>query len=71
MKVLIIGSGGREHAITWKLSQSPLVSKLFTAPGNAGTSEVGENVGIDISNFTAIKSFVLGNLFLFIGPELF
>ena len=71
MKVLIIGSGGREHAITWKLSQSPLVSKLFTAPGNAGTSEVGENVGIDISNFTAIKNFVLGNLIdlVIVGPE--
>ena len=71
MKVLIIGSGGREHAIVWKLSQSPLVSKLFTAPGNAGTLEVGENVDIGASDFTAIKSFVLENKIdmVVVGPE--
>ncbi|MCD4729531.1 MAG: phosphoribosylamine--glycine ligase [Bacteroidales bacterium] len=71
MKVLIIGSGGREHAIVWKLSQSPLVTKLYTAPGNAGTSEVDENTDIDISDFTAIKSFVLEKSIdmVVVGPE--
>lgn len=71
MKVLIIGSGGREHAIAWKLSQSPLVSKLFTAPGNAGTSEVGENIDIGVSDFQSIKDFVLQNSIemLVVGPE--
>lgn len=71
MKVLIIGSGGREHAIGWKLSTSPLVSKLFTAPGNAGTSEVGENIDISVSDFQSIKDFVLQNSvgMLVVGPE--
>jgi phosphoribosylamine--glycine ligase len=71
MKVLIIGSGGREHAIVWKLSQSPLVTKLYTAPGNAGTLEVGENVNICVSNFTDIKSFVLEKSIdmVVVGPE--
>lgn len=71
MKVLIIGSGGREHAIAWKLSQSPIVSKLYTAPGNAGTSEVGENIDIGVSDFSAIKEFVLKNSIemLVVGPE--
>ena len=44
MKVLLLGSGGREHALAWKIAQSPKVEKLFIAPGNAGTSTVGENV---------------------------
>ena len=71
MKVLIIGSGGREHAIAWKLSQSPIVSKLYTAPGNAGTSEVGENIDMGVSDFLAIKEFVLKNFIemLVVGPE--
>jgi len=71
MKVLIIGSGGREHAIAWKLSQSPLVSRLFTAPGNAGTSQVGENANIGVTNFAAIKNFVLENKIdmVVVGPE--
>ena len=71
MKVLIIGSGGREHAITWKLSQSPLVTKLYTAPGNAGTSEVGKNIDISVSDFIAIKDFVLQNAIemVIVGPE--
>lgn len=71
MKVLIIGSGGREHAIAWKLTQSPHISKLYTAPGNAGTSEVGENVDIGVSDFKSIKDFVLQNSIemLIVGPE--
>ncbi len=50
MNVLIVGSGGREHALAWKLSQSPKVSKVYTAPGNSGTAQVGENVDIDVGN---------------------
>ena len=46
MKVLLLGSGGREHALAWKIAQSPKVEKLFIAPGNAGTQNVGENVDI-------------------------
>lgn len=71
MNVLILGSGGREHAFAWKLAQSPLLSKLYIAPGNAGTSSEGENVNIDISNFESIKSFVLENKInmVVVGPE--
>jgi phosphoribosylamine---glycine ligase len=71
MKVLIIGSGGREHAIAWKLTQSPLVTKLFIAPGNAGTSNVGENIVIDVGDFTAVKNLVLNKNIemLIVGPE--
>ena len=71
MKVLIIGSGGREHAFAWKLSQSPLVTQLYIAPGNAGTSEVGENIKIDVNDFKAIKEFVLAKdiQMVIIGPE--
>ena len=46
MKLLLLGSGGREHALAWKIAQSPKIEKLYIAPGNAGTSEVGENVAI-------------------------
>ncbi len=59
MNVLILGSGGREHAIAWKISQSPLLTKLYTAPGNAGTSQLGENVDIGMSDFNAMKNFVI------------
>mgnify|MGYP000061552306 CR=1 FL=1 len=51
MNVLILGSGGREHAMAWKIAQSPLLSKLFIAPGNAGTAQEGENVNLDLNNF--------------------
>ena len=46
MKLLLLGSGGREHALAWKIAQSPKIEKLYIAPGNAGTSEVGENVAV-------------------------
>ena len=50
MNVLIIGSGGREHAIAWKVAQSPRLTKLYIAPGNAGTADCGENVSLDVSD---------------------
>ena len=61
MNVLVLGSGGREHALSWKISQSSLCEKLFIAPGNAGTSSVGQNVDISVNDFPAIKTFVLEN----------
>ena len=59
MKILLLGSGGREHALAWKIAQSPKVEKLYIAPGNAGTREVGENVSIKADDFAAIKQFVI------------
>ena len=59
MKILLLGSGGREHALAWKIAQSPKVEKLFIAPGNAGTSAVGENVAIKATDFPALKTFAL------------
>jgi phosphoribosylamine---glycine ligase len=69
--VLLIGSGGREHAIAWKLAQSPLLNRLYIAPGNAGTAEVGENVPISGSDFPSIKQFVLQHHvdLVVVGPE--
>ncbi|MEZ5197928.1 MAG: phosphoribosylamine--glycine ligase [Bacteroidales bacterium] len=71
MNILLIGSGGREHAIAWKLKQSPMLSKLYIAPGNAGTEMEGTNVDLDINNFEAIKEFVLSNQIemVVVGPE--
>jgi len=71
MNVLLLGSGGREHAFAWKLSQSPLLTKLFIAPGNAGTSLHGENVQLSATDFPAIKNFVLTNeiALVVVGPE--
>lgn len=71
MNVLILGSGGREHAFAWKLAQSPKLTKLFIAPGNAGTSEIGTNVNISATDFEAIKKFVLENKvnMVVVGPE--
>ena len=54
MRVLIVGGGGREHALTWKIQQSPRVSKVFIAPGNAGTAQLGENISIAVSNDTVV-----------------
>ena len=71
MKILLLGSGGREHALAWKIAQSPKVEKLFIAPGNAGTKEVGENVNIKVCDFDAIAEFVLANgvEMVVVGPE--
>ena len=71
MNVLVLGSGGREHAISWKLAQSPKLSKLYVAPGNAGTIEVAENINIDVNDFNGIKKAVLNNNInlVIVGPE--
>ena len=71
MNVLLLGSGGREHAFAWKLAQSPLQTKLFIAPGNAGTALHGENVQLSATDFPAIKNFVLANqiALVVVGPE--
>ena len=61
MKLLLLGSGGREHALAWKIAQSPKIEKLYIAPGNAGTSNAGENVAIKADDFAAIKEFVVKN----------
>ena len=71
MKILLLGSGGREHALAWKIAQSEKCEKLFIAPGNAGTKEVGENVAISANDFEAIKDFVVreGINMVVVGPE--
>ena len=71
MNILLLGSGGREHALAWKIAQSPKVEKLYIAPGNAGTKEVGENVNIAVCDFDAIAEFVLANnvSMVVVGPE--
>lgn len=71
MKILLLGSGGREHALAWKIAQSPKVENLFIAPGNGGTLTVGENVQIAATDFPALKSFVLekGIDMVVVGPE--
>ena len=71
MKILLLGSGGREHALAWKIAQSAKCDKLFIAPGNAGTGEVGENVAIKADDFEAIKAFVVENgvNMVVVGPE--
>jgi len=71
MNILIIGSGGREHAFAWKISQSPKVDQLFIAPGNAGTGEFGTNLEIGVSDFESIRKAVLDNKIdmVLVGPE--
>jgi phosphoribosylamine--glycine ligase len=71
MNILLIGSGGREHAIAWKLKQSPKLTKLFIAPGNAGTSEVGTNVDIKINDFDRLWDFAYSEQIdiVVVGPE--
>lgn len=71
MNILLLGNGGREHALAWKLSQSPHCSKLFIAPGNAGTAKCGKNVYISINDFDAIRDFCLKENIgmVVVGPE--
>ena len=71
MNILLLGSGGREHAIAWKIAQSPKVEHLFIAPGNAGTAQVGTNVNMKADDFAAIKDFALANQIdmVVVGPE--
>lgn len=71
MNVLILGSGGREHAFAWKIAQSNLLNKLFIAPGNAGTKKLGVNLDLNPTNFEAIKQVVLKNniKLVVVGPE--
>lgn len=71
MNILILGSGGREHALAWKLSKSKLEPKIFVAPGNAGTLSIGENVDLDPLNFHAVKEFCIQKniKIVVVGPE--
>lgn len=71
MKLLLLGSGGREHALAWKIAQSALVEKLFIAPGNAGTANVGENVALKADDFDGVANFVVANGIdmVVVGPE--
>ncbi len=71
MNILLLGSGGREHALAWKIAQSPKVDKLYIAPGNAGTGNCGENVALKPTDFEAVKQFVLDNgvNMVVVGPE--
>ena len=71
MHVLILGSGGREHAMAWKIAKSSSCNKLFIAPGNAGTKEIGTNINIDVNDFSSIKQLVLKEEIdmVIVGPE--
>jgi len=71
MNILLLGSGGREHALAWKIKQSKRVENLFIAPGNAGTGQVGTNVAISATDFPKLKEFVLNNgvTMVVVGPE--
>ncbi len=71
MNIAVIGSGGREHSVCFKLKQSKEVNKIFCIPGNAGTSAIAENINIDILNFKSISDFLRNNniKIVFVGPE--
>jgi phosphoribosylamine--glycine ligase len=71
MNVLVLGSGGREHAFAWKIAQSSQIDKLFIAPGNAGTSQEGTNIDLQVDDFEGIKAFCIKEKmdFVFVGPE--
>jgi phosphoribosylamine--glycine ligase len=71
MRVLLLGSGGREHALAWKMAQSSILEELFIAPGNAGTKMHGKNVDMSVNDFKAIKKFVIENTvdIVVVGPE--
>ena len=72
MNILIIGSGGREHAIAWKLTESKRKKKLFFAPGNAGTRNLGKNLPVDVNDFKAIRMAVIEHdvEMVIVGPEI-
>src|SRR6266487_3121621 len=71
MNILLLGSGGREHALAWKIAQSKKCSQLYIAPGNAGTMECGTNVNMSVTDFKALKNFCLNNEIemVVVGPE--
>ena len=71
MKVLLLGSGGREHALAWKINESERLTTLYVAPGNAGTAGIAENVNIKVTDFEALATFVENNgiEMLVVGPE--
>ena len=71
MNILLLGSGGREHALAWKIAQSPKLSKLYIAPGNAGTAQVGQNIDLKETDFDGIAKFAVENdiKMLVVGPE--
>ena len=71
MNILILGSGGREHAIAWKLAKSNKLDNLFVAPGNAGTSKIAKNIPIGVNDFQSIKEFILDEdiQMVMVGPE--
>jgi phosphoribosylamine--glycine ligase len=71
MRILLLGSGGREHALAWKINQSVWANPLYIAPGNAGTAECGKNVSLDITDFDAIKKFCISEKIemIVVGPE--
>ena len=71
MKILILGSGGREHAFAWKIKQSPLCEQLYVAPGNAGTGDIAQNISLDPNDFKGVGDWVLENSIdlVLVGPE--
>ena len=71
MKIAILGSGGREHALTFSISKSNIVEKIYCIPGNAGTSELAENISLDTNNFKTVYEFIKNNNvdLVVIGPE--
>lgn len=71
MNILLLGSGGREHALAWKITQSPKCTQLFVAPGNAGTDQLATNVALNPLDFDAVKAFVLEHKveMVVVGPE--
>ncbi|MFA6170441.1 MAG: phosphoribosylamine--glycine ligase [Candidatus Margulisiibacteriota bacterium] len=71
MKILVIGSGGREHALVWKIAQSPLVEKIYCAPGNPGTAQFAENISLSAHDITGLKKFALEKKIglTVVGPE--
>ena len=71
MNLLILGNGGREHALAWKIAQSPHVENLYIAPGNAGTARIGRNIALSATDFPALKEFAIGHDIdmVVVGPE--